>query len=260
MCWEQRGRAVQRRQAPSRSAPGTRAGVIVTVIADTYFGYCKKEVKTQISYSANLFGNAEEEHSGGALVFASYNLGQEYTETYVRQDSTSGRRADARPGAVRAQPEGHALDLQQPHIVLVPGGAHYSLRHHDRVLGRRRRPASAVDPAARGQGLPQPERLPRRGRRRSPHDRTVVEPHRHRHPRRRRATSRRRSPAAASRRSPRRSPTPSSSGPRSSPNFEADMDSVAAILDRDYSKRFLDPAAERPTPGRSCPRSARSAR
>ena len=38
-------------------------GVIVTVIADNYFGYCKKEVKTQISYSANLFGLAEEEHA-----------------------------------------------------------------------------------------------------------------------------------------------------------------------------------------------------
>ena len=36
-------------------------GVIVTVIADNYYGYCKKEVKTQISYAANLFGLAEEE-------------------------------------------------------------------------------------------------------------------------------------------------------------------------------------------------------
>ena len=39
--------------------------MIVTLIADNYFGYCKKEVKTQISYAANLFGNVEEEHSGG---------------------------------------------------------------------------------------------------------------------------------------------------------------------------------------------------
>ncbi|HTR42197.1 MAG TPA: hypothetical protein VMH87_11335, partial [Pseudomonadales bacterium] len=29
-------------------------GVIVTIIADNYYGYCKKEVKTQISYAANL--------------------------------------------------------------------------------------------------------------------------------------------------------------------------------------------------------------
>ena len=26
------------------------SGVIVTIISDNYFGYCKKEVKTQLSY------------------------------------------------------------------------------------------------------------------------------------------------------------------------------------------------------------------
>ena len=41
-------------------------GVMVTLIADNYFGYCKKEVKTQISFAANLFGLCEEEHAGGA--------------------------------------------------------------------------------------------------------------------------------------------------------------------------------------------------
>ena len=54
-------------------------GVIVTIIADNYFGYCKKEVKTQISYAANLFGTCEEEHAGGALVFPSYDLGEEFS-------------------------------------------------------------------------------------------------------------------------------------------------------------------------------------
>ncbi|MBD4447285.1 hypothetical protein GUG94_20140, partial [Xanthomonas citri pv. citri] len=53
-------------------------GVILTIVADNYFGYCKKEVKTQISYSANLFGLAEEEHSGGARAYISHNEGQEY--------------------------------------------------------------------------------------------------------------------------------------------------------------------------------------
>jgi hypothetical protein len=53
--------------------------VIVTIIADNYFGYCKKEVKTQISYAANLFGLCEEEHAGGALVYPSYDLGEEFS-------------------------------------------------------------------------------------------------------------------------------------------------------------------------------------
>ena len=94
-----------------------------------YFGYCKKEVKTQISYSANLFGNAEEEHAGGALVFPSYNLGQEYTvapRSDVRYDLAEVLARD--PERFRLQPEGHALDSEQPHIVLVPSGATYSLR------------------------------------------------------------------------------------------------------------------------------------
>ena len=49
---------------------------MVTLIADNYFGYCKKEVKTQISYAANLYGLVEEEHAGGALVFPSFDLGE----------------------------------------------------------------------------------------------------------------------------------------------------------------------------------------
>ena len=102
-------------------------GVIVTVIADNYFGYCKKEVKTQISYSANLFGNAEEEHAGGALVFASYNLGQEFTESATGPDHTLAEVLARDPQRFAAQPEGHALDRQQPHIVLVPGGAAFSM-------------------------------------------------------------------------------------------------------------------------------------
>ena len=74
----ERGRSSTTSGRAFKVTRATPAGVIVTVIADTYFGYCKKEVKTQISFSANLFGIAEEEHSGGALVFASYVLGQEF--------------------------------------------------------------------------------------------------------------------------------------------------------------------------------------
>ena len=52
---------------------------MVTLIADNYFGYCKKEVKTQISYAANLYGLCEEEHAGGALAFPSYDLGEDFS-------------------------------------------------------------------------------------------------------------------------------------------------------------------------------------
>ena len=59
-------------------------GVMVTIIADNYFGYCKKEVKTQISYGANLFGLAEEEHAGGALAFATVSLGDRFLPEQCR--------------------------------------------------------------------------------------------------------------------------------------------------------------------------------
>ena len=65
--------------------------MIVTIIADNYYGYCKKEVKTQISYAANLFGLAEEEHAGGAIVFPSYDLGEEFSlSDYSRARLTTG--------------------------------------------------------------------------------------------------------------------------------------------------------------------------
>jgi hypothetical protein len=57
-------------------------GVIVTVIADNYYGYCKKEVKTQISYAANLYGACEEEHAGGVIAYPSYILGSNYGQDH----------------------------------------------------------------------------------------------------------------------------------------------------------------------------------
>ena len=126
MCWSQEDELYNGGRAFKICARDAR-GVIVTVIADTYFGYCKKEVKTQISYSANLFGNAEEEHSGGALVFASYNLGQEYDERSCGDDYSLDEVAARDPERFVPRRRGTLEDGEQPHIVLVPGGAHYSM-------------------------------------------------------------------------------------------------------------------------------------
>ena len=103
-------------------------GVIATVIADNYFGYCKKEVKTQISYSANLLGNAEEEHAGGAIVFAAYNLGLEFTDTRTPADATLAAVVERDPQRFTLQPDGSALDSELPDVTLVPGGSTFSMR------------------------------------------------------------------------------------------------------------------------------------
>lgn len=103
-------------------------GVMVTVIADNYFGYCKKEVKTQLSYAANLLGCAEEEHAGGARVYPAYNIGQEFHDDYTPDHYRLEDAVARDPERFETQPEGHAIDLVQPHLVLIPRGATYSMR------------------------------------------------------------------------------------------------------------------------------------
>jgi hypothetical protein len=105
-------------------------GVMVTVIADNYFGYCKKEVKTQISFAANLYGSCEEEHAGGALAFATYILGQDFLA-----DRTVSLKAAAFADAVNLlgdlielQPEGHAVDRRFPNVYYVPEDASFHTR------------------------------------------------------------------------------------------------------------------------------------
>jgi phosphoenolpyruvate carboxykinase (diphosphate) len=105
------------------------SGVIVTLIADNYFGYCKKEVKTQISYAANLYGLCEEEHSGGALVYPAYDLGEEFSgdvhvkskgHTYEEVCRLYGKFIDTRP-------EGYAIDKKYRDIVYIPHDATFDL-------------------------------------------------------------------------------------------------------------------------------------
>ncbi len=105
-------------------------GVIVTIIADNYFGYCKKEVKSQISYAANLYGMCEEEHAGGAIAFPAYVLGQDFNAAgprsikKIRFDVAMrliGDRAELKPG-------GYAIDRHYSAIVYVPENAEFSAR------------------------------------------------------------------------------------------------------------------------------------
>src|ERR1700733_14178775 len=105
------------------------SGVIVTLIADNYYGYCKKEVKTQISYAANLYGNCEEEHAGGALVFSSYDLGEEFSgDVHVkRMGHTFAEMISIFGGAMDVKPEGYAVDKKFPEIIYVPENAHFDL-------------------------------------------------------------------------------------------------------------------------------------
>ncbi len=239
MCWETADEPYNGGEAFKVCARDAR-GVIVTVIADNYFGYCKKEVKTQISYSANLFGNAEEEHAGGALVFPSYNLGQEYTDNSAGADYSLAEVVAREPARFQLQPEGHAVDLEQPHIVLVPANPTYSLRNLT---------ASWTN----ADGSPGSIRLRA--------DRTYLGPNGYQVRMTQQAADRTQwslvgtVPVATSC----HKPSTVSGGGKSEiskaitdafifgnayvPDFDTDLDAVAAILDHDFSDRFADPAA-----------------
>ncbi len=95
---------------------------MVTIIADNYYGYCKKEVKTQISFAANLFGLCEEEHAGGAIAFATYVLGQEFYagRTVSLKKATFSDAMQLLGDLVEPRAEGYAMDTRFPDIYYVP--------------------------------------------------------------------------------------------------------------------------------------------
>ncbi|WP_044625289.1 hypothetical protein [Neotamlana nanhaiensis] len=105
-------------------------GVVVTLIADNYYGYSKKEIKTQISYSANLYGLLEEEHAGGAIAYARRIMGDtvnglEYFRTYGLDHNFEDVKhllADR----IDIKPENYAIDKNYPNIVYIPETAYFN--------------------------------------------------------------------------------------------------------------------------------------
>lgn len=104
-------------------------GVIVTAIADNYFGYCKKEVKTQIGFSANLHGMAEEEHAGGTLAFTGYDLGEDFqlSQYYPEVDQTFEEVVDRYSDRIHLKPQGYAVDKNFNSIIYLPEDARIEL-------------------------------------------------------------------------------------------------------------------------------------
>lgn len=105
------------------------SGVIVTLLTDNYFGYCKKEVKTQISFSANLFGLAEEEHAGGALTFPRHNHGEEFGADNRARITHHGYAEvkSAFGDIMELRPEGYGIDKRFPELIYVPEDTQFDL-------------------------------------------------------------------------------------------------------------------------------------
>jgi hypothetical protein len=267
MCWSDRGRALQRGQGLQGLRP-RRARRHRHVIADNYFGYCKKEVKTQISYSANLL--ATPRRSTPAAPSSSRRLQpRPGVHQYVpRTPPTSPTSPPATRGVRAGQPGGHAPRPRQrrtrPRAGRRPSPcATARSRGRDEAYGASRCVADTTYLAPRLPGRDAKHRAPT----------ACSGPHRHL-PTPRTATSRRPSPAAASPRSRSRSgrlrvrsrPTSPTSTPtwtrsrRSSPRLQRPV--RRPVVERPVDHRPLL-GAERAraaviklfTPSRSTPRS-----
>jgi hypothetical protein len=129
MCWRNESELYNEGRAFKLACRDAR-GVMVTLIADNYFGYCKKDVKTQISFAANLFGIAEEEHAGGAIAFPAYVLGQQfYAGRTVLTKKVAFTEAMHWLGKrVTIEPDGFAIDNTYASIIYVPENAEFSVR------------------------------------------------------------------------------------------------------------------------------------
>jgi len=128
MCWRNEDE-VYNGGTPFKLAARDHRGIMVTILADNYYGYCKKEVKTQISYAANLFGMCEEEHAGGALAFPAYVLGQQFHagRTVLTKQVTFEQAMHWLGDRIEVKPERYAVDRQFPDIFYVPENADFSV-------------------------------------------------------------------------------------------------------------------------------------
>lgn len=126
MCWEKEDELYHNGQ-PFKIMARDKSGVIFSIIADSYNGYGKKEIKTQMSYSANLCGLCEEEHSGGVLANPRYNLGDDFEMAYIEKSKNELsflRQHYAQE--IEFKKEGYGIDRKYPDILYVPGEAHFS--------------------------------------------------------------------------------------------------------------------------------------
>lgn len=128
MCWSDENE-IYNDGSPFKICARDESGVMVTLIADNYFGYCKKEVKTQIGFAANLYGLCEEEHAGGALAIPRMNLAEQFApdSTLSHCDHTMDDVVDTMGDSITLHASGYAVDNRHSNIFYIPQNARFDL-------------------------------------------------------------------------------------------------------------------------------------
>jgi hypothetical protein len=128
MCWADESELYNDGKAFKLVCRDSR-GVIVSIIADNYFGYSKKEIKSQISFAASLYGGVEEEHAGGALALPTFNLGEVYQAERRHLEGAVAFDHTLKVLAGSAIPKaGYATDRTYGDIVYLPEDSRVDLR------------------------------------------------------------------------------------------------------------------------------------
>ncbi len=123
MCWKAKTE-LYNDGSPFKITARDEKGRVVTIIADNYFGYSKKEIKTQLSYAANLMGNVEEEHAGGTLVFPQYNLSDKaFAKTNYKFEDVKKNYSRI----MNIHDGNYADDIKFPNIHYIPENAIFDL-------------------------------------------------------------------------------------------------------------------------------------
>jgi hypothetical protein len=143
MCWSSDDE-LYNGGSPFKITARSMGGVMVTILADNYFGYCKKEVKTQISFAANLYGLAEEEHAGGALAFSTVSLGDRYAPDgrQLGSEHRFGEAMELLGDRVNVHDFGYATDTVYPEVHYVPEDADFDVKKQSVTWARGDVPAS----------------------------------------------------------------------------------------------------------------------
>ncbi len=128
MCWKEEGELYNDGK-PFKLVCRDDRGVVVSIIADNYFGYTKKEIKSHISYSANLFGLVEEEHSGGAIAFPRKNLGEYFDGSRFHKNlpQTFEFMKKNYSSFIDFKEENYGIDKNEKTIVYIPENAEIDL-------------------------------------------------------------------------------------------------------------------------------------
>ena len=130
MCWQNMDELYNDGK-PFKLVCRSMKGVIVTIIADNYFGYSKKEIKSQISYAANLFGDCEEEHAGGALAFPRVILGEIHipSASELAPKPTFNKAKQLLGPMMDCKDSGYGIDKTHPDIVFIPADAQINIQN-----------------------------------------------------------------------------------------------------------------------------------